>query len=318
MGINRLSMMIWIAENCWNDSVDVPWCNGNVFRPEMRLDYDCWRKTVDYAAKNGCDSIFINLSNGIKYKTHPEIAVKNAWEVDFLKSELDYLRSIGLTPYPMLNFSAAHDAWLGEYSRMVSTHKYYEVAKDLIHEIIEIFDTPEFFSLEYDEENGLNQKRLHYACYRQFDLVWHDVNYLCDCIREKGVRPSMCADYYWSYPEEFLRNVPKDVALTNWYYDTLYFDNANPRPTDYWSENRLKSFKALTEAGYDIFLCGAGTNSFNFEQFIKLAKETLDESKILGFQICGSWEAPVPETVNYNLDAINQAKYAVDKYFGGN
>ena len=67
-----------------------------------------------------------------------------------LKEELQKLRDMGLTVYPKLNFSTAHDAWLGLYSRMVSTPEYYKVTKELIEEIYEMFLHPSAIHIGMD------------------------------------------------------------------------------------------------------------------------------------------------------------------------
>ncbi len=315
---DKLCLLICLADNCWNDSAEVPSCTGDLYQPVLRADVDTWREICDTAIENGFDSILLDIANGIKFNTHPEIAVEGAWTPEFMNEEVKRYKEKGLTIYPRLNFSAGHDAWLGVYSRMVSTPKYYKVARDLIHEVCDIFDTPEIFSLVLDEENGLNQGRLQYVCYRQGELIWHDVNYLCDCVREKGVRPCIGADYYWSYPEEFLENVPKDVLVCPWYYLNLYFDESHPRPTHPWSVNRLECFEVLTKAGYDIMLQpSANENNYNVEQTIRFAREKLDENKISGILMCGSWAAPMRESKYYYLDAIYQARFSIDKMNGG-
>ena len=67
------------------------------------------------------------------------VAIPGAWSKDKLKAELDRLRGIGLTPLPKLNFSACHDIWMKDYSRMLSTKPYYEFCKDIITEVAELF-----------------------------------------------------------------------------------------------------------------------------------------------------------------------------------
>lgn len=86
---------------------------------------------------------------------------------------------MGLEPVPKLNFAAGHDIWLGEYSRMVTTKKYYEVCGHLIEEVAHIFDKPRFFHLGMDEENAEDQRYLDLVVIRQNDLWWHDFNFLC-------------------------------------------------------------------------------------------------------------------------------------------
>lgn len=316
---DRTCLLMCLAGNCWNDSATTPSCTGDVYHTSLLATVEDFREICDKAIECGFDSLLLDIANGIKFKSHPEIAVEGAWTPEFMTEEIRRYKEKGFSILPRLNFSAGHDAWLEEYSKMVSTPKYYEVARDLIHEVCDIFDTPEIFSLVLDEENGLNQGRLQYACYRQYDLIWHDVNFLCDCIREKGVRPCMGADYYWSYPEEFLANVPRDVLVCPWYYLNLYFDAAKPKPTHPWSVNRLECFEVLTNAGFDIMLQpSANENNYNAEHTIRFAREKLDENKINGVLMCGSWAPPNEESKYYYLDAIYQWKYSWEKMKEGN
>ena len=315
----RWCLLVCLADNCWIDSPNRTDCTGETYHTKLRADIKAWNEIVDFAAENGCDSILLDIANGVRFDTHPEIAVEGAWTSEFMRSEVKRLREEkGIKLYPRLNFSAGHDAWLEEYSRMVSTQKYYEVAKDLIHEVCDMFDTPEFFSLVLDEENWTNQQRYDYACYRQYDLVWHDVEYLCNCIREKGVRPAIGGDYCWSYPEEFIKNVSKDVLVCNWLYGSFYGDEQHPLPTDDWSTGRYKSFKLLTENGFDIMLQGASyTNTHNYEHTFRYALENLNQDRIRGTILCGSWAAPMDDSKYWYMDAVYEAKYAREKFFGG-
>ena len=75
----------------------------------------------------GLNMIVIDLGDGVRYQSHPEIAVKKAWSPARLRRELKKLRDAGLEPIPKLNFSTAHDAWLGPYAGIVSSKTYYQV-----------------------------------------------------------------------------------------------------------------------------------------------------------------------------------------------
>ena len=116
--------------------------------------------------------VIIDLGDAIQYESHPEIAVKGAWTTDKLRTELAKMRKSGIEPIPKLNFATTHDIWMGEYSRMVSTTKYYSVCRDLISEVIDLFDRPRFFQLGMDEETAEHQRRQDYAVIRQNDLWW--------------------------------------------------------------------------------------------------------------------------------------------------
>jgi hypothetical protein len=73
---------------------------------------------VDDAAsnmvKNGMNMVVIDLGDAIKYESHPEIAVNNAWSTTRLRKELEKFRKMGLEPIPKLNFAAGHDYMVRE------------------------------------------------------------------------------------------------------------------------------------------------------------------------------------------------------------
>ena len=113
----------------------------------------------------------------MRYESHPEIAVQDAWSTERLRKELARLRKLGLEPIPKLNFSTTHDAWLGVYSRQVSTPPYYKDCEDLIEEVIRLFDKPRLFHLGYDEETAGQQADKDYVVVRQHELWWRDFQF---------------------------------------------------------------------------------------------------------------------------------------------
>ena len=86
-----------------------------------RTDQKLWDEVTARAAKSGVNLLLIDLGEGMVYPSHPELAVKGSWSPEKMKAELARLRRLGLEPIPKLNFSASHDAWLKDYSRMVSS-----------------------------------------------------------------------------------------------------------------------------------------------------------------------------------------------------
>lgn len=310
--------MIALSDNMWNDSPTRETVNPDAkFTTKLRTQKDVWDEVTAFAVKSGCDSVLIDLGDGVKYKSHPEIAVEGAWEPEYLKQELARLRSIGLTPYPKLNFSAGHDAWLGIYGRMLSTPIYYQVVKDLIHEVIDIFDTPALFHLGLDEENGLNQQKLTFACYRQFELIWHDLNFYFDCVREKGSRPWIWPDYFWTHEQEFADNVPRDVLLSPWCYGYFYPDVSAPLPSDPWSTARFASFKKLSDLGFDILPCGSNhANTYNFNHILRWTREQVAPEHNMGLLIT-VWQSTTDKYRYDYLSALQLAKYARMEVFGG-
>ena len=98
-----------------------------------------------------------------------------------------------------------------EYSRMVSTSIYYKVCEDLIKEVAELFDYPEYFHVGLDEEDAASQVHWAYACIRQHDLWWHDAYFFFNVCEKVGARPWVWADLCWSQPEKYLEKMPKSV-----------------------------------------------------------------------------------------------------------
>src|SRR5690606_7650716 len=118
----------------------------------------------------GMNQVLVDIGEGIRFDSHPELAAKGAWTPDEMSAEVRRLRDLGLTAIPKLNFSASHDTWLNEYSYMVSSKPYYKVCADLIAESLEIFEKPPLFHVGMDEETLQHQRNLHHVVIRQFDL----------------------------------------------------------------------------------------------------------------------------------------------------
>jgi hypothetical protein len=195
------------------------------YRSYLQLSESLWNDATEKMVKERLNLVIIDLGDGVRYESHPEIAVNNAWSTTRLRQELDRLRKMGLEPVPKLNFSAGHDIWLGEYSRMVSTKKYYEVCSHLIEEVADIFNKPRFFHLGMDEENAEDQRYLDLVVIRQNDLWWHDLNFFVHEVEKNGCRSWIWSDYMWHHPEDFFKKMSKSVIQSNWYYGESFDEN---------------------------------------------------------------------------------------------
>lgn len=285
MNDKMLCFMIFLSSNMWHDSTTRPSSTGQRFYTTLPTDKKVWDEVIDSVVKNGFNSILVDVGDGIVYKSHPEIAVEGAWTPEFMKDEVKRLKAMGLKVYPKLNFSACHDAWLGEYGRMLSTSIYYGVVKDLIKEVYEIFDGPELFHLGLDEENAEQQEEFDYVVYRQFDLIWHDLNFYFDCVRECGARPWIWADWSWSHYDDFVKNVPKDVLVSPWYYRNMFLDKGMPEPIPYW-KSILDSYPKLDSAGYDIVSTGSNwAIDYNIEHHFRFCEEKISREQDKGILI---------------------------------
>lgn len=190
----------------------------------LPLEQDIWEWTLESAVKSGMNTIIIDVLDGIEYASHPEIAMPGAWSRYKLRKELQRCRDMGLTPIPKLNFSANHSNWLGPYARKISTPEYYRVVDDLIKELYELFDHPEYFHIGFDEEDEEHARynKQGYCMFRRGDLYWHDMRYVIDSVKETGAKPWMWYDAFINHHEEFQATVEKnEVLLSSWYYHQL-------------------------------------------------------------------------------------------------
>lgn len=293
--------LIHLSDNMWTDVVYPTGRNalGNMtgsYSETLKVDYETWRKTIDFLPLQGFNTVLIDVGDAVQYDSHPEISLPNAWSKDKLKEELDHMRSIGLTPIPKLNFSTCHDAWLGEYSRMVSTPKYYQVCEDLIKEVAELFGYPKLFHIGMDEENADMQKSFRYCCIRQKDLWWKDLYFYCDVCEKVGARPWVWSDGVWTYfkkQEEFLQKMPKSVLQSNWWYQNLVFEKDYKVP-----DFRYEAYLTLNEHGFDqvptASVCWGRAG--NAEQTMELCKKFCDDNLIKGYMT-----APWRMTYKQNL-----------------
>ena len=214
-----------------------------------------WRAAIDRAVARNYNMVVIDLGEFVRYPSVPELAVEGSWSPERLRSELSRLRNRGLEPIPKLNFSATHDAWLKEYSRMHATRPYYDVCKRLIQDVAEIFDRPRFLHIGYDEERWEHQQPKPVVAFRQGEAWWHDFLWFVRTVEGQSMRPWIWSDYGWHH-SEFVARCPKSVMQSNWYYDDdcTGFDEKDPK-------NHFKCvldlFVDLDRAGFDQIPCGS-------------------------------------------------------------
>ena len=324
--------MIWanllhLCMNMWEDNMleqyKNPDCdcncaepNGNelmwarAYRPYLLFDETVWNTLLKDMAAAGMNMVIIDLGNGILYDSHPEIAVKDAWTPEKLRNELVKIRKLGLEPIPKLNFSTCHDAWLGEYSRMVSTKKYYEVCRNLIHEVIDLFDTPRFFHLGMDEETAGHQSYFDYVVVRQNDLWWGDFYFYIGEVEKKNVRSWIWSDYAWHHPDLFFKKMPKSVLQSNWYYGSSFDKDKLGEPT----KTYIDLYDKLEAHGYDQVPTGSNhSNNVNMEATVDYCKKVIDPARLAGF-MTAPWRPTMPYCLTYQQEAIKQINRSIKKF----
>jgi hypothetical protein len=269
--------------------------------PDLQLSESLWNDALVKMAGAGLNMVVIDLGDAVKYESHPEIAVNNAWSTTRLHNELAKIRKMGLEPIPKLNFSTCHDSWLGVYDRMVSTEKYYDVCRDIIAEVTDLFDKPRLFHLGMDEENEANQFDYDLVVIRQNQLYWGDLYFLIGEVMKGGSRPWVWQDYVRYHPEELAKMMPKSVLQSNW-YNLTDFD----KPT---TNKSVKAYTDLEKFGYD--QVPGGSNYYEgsekcFLNNVKFCFENVADQRLFGF-IQSPWKYTIEENRAHILKSIELA-----------
>lgn len=227
---------IQLGNNMWYDKEEIPPQHPYIaysrlpYRSKFNKDIKTFRLLVDHAKNEGFNTIVVHIGEGYQYKSHPEIALEGAWTEDEIRTEIAHIRELGMEPVPMLNFSAAHDIWLGKYERMVGTDTYKNVCLDLIDEVCKLFDSPKYFHIGMDEETYDLQKYLDFATVRNKVVMKRDIKDFFEVIRKNGSIPWMFADFYKVSKEDFKEIVDKDVLLSDMH--VRFSNSKNIWPTE--------------------------------------------------------------------------------------
>lgn len=293
--------LIHLSYNMWCDRETPDQPGRRSAKPYLRFDENLWHDLLRQMSTAGMNMVVIDLGDAVAYASHPEIAVANAWSRDKLRDELARARGLGLEPLPKLNFSTCHDAWLGPYSRCVSTEPYYAAVRDLIAETIELFDGPRLFHLGMDEEIYEHQAHYAYVVIRQYELWWHDFHLMREAVEQNGARAWVWSDYLWHHPEAFFANMPRSVVQSNWYYDEEF-------PADHPA---VKAYRDLENHGYDQIPTGSNHSTpVNFERTVEHCREIIAPDRLQGF-LTTPWRPTLEEFRGHHTAAIDQAASAI-------
>ena len=273
--------MLKLSSHMWDDEVTPPPAYlPNVYTENNNIDVSVWDETVEKLAEMKFNTVLIDVGDGIKYESHPEISSPDAWDKDFLGKKLDEMRILGLTPIPKLNFSAGHDTWLKGYRIMLSTPTYYSLCSDIIKEVCEAFGYPSLFHIGFDEETAAQQVNNEMIIVRGKDLWWHDLNFFArECVKH-GARPWMWSDYVWHNRELFINNMSKDILQSNWFYGRFKYAYSNT-DADY---KCVEAYELLDKLGFDqIPTCSTWGNVWNTRQTLAYGKATLSSEHLKGY-----------------------------------
>ena len=304
------STLVHLGNNMWNEEGNYRGRGENrsnrCASPVLRFDRELWDKYMLKLKETGTDTIILDVGEAMRYESHPELAVEGSWTHAEMKAELEKLNGMGFEVIPKLNFSATHDIWLKEYSKMLSTPIYYQVCKDLIEEVCEVFK-PKHFHLGMDEESIDYQRNFDYAVVRQFDLWWHDLYYLVDLVEKHNARAWVWSDYARNHPDEYVAKMPKSVVQNVWYYGKEFDQNSSEEV-----KKRIYPIELFEKHGFDQVPTGSNFTCYeNMELLVKYCKERISPEHLLGFMQTTWEDAREPwftEKLLPSADALNDAR----------
>jgi len=275
------SCLLHLSFNMWEEYVS-PHRPFRGYQPNLNISESLWNNAIVRMSDKGMNMVVIDLGNAVRFKSHPEIAVKNAWSTKKLHEELGKMRKLGLEPIPKLNFSTGHDTWLGKYSRMVSTDEYYKVCSDLIEEVCHLFDNPRYFHLGMDEESANNQSYYNYIIVRQNDAWWNDFYFLVGEVEKQKSRAWIWSDYMlWNSPDQFFKKMPKSVIQSNWYYG----ENFPEKLKEVKIQKDIKAYLDLAAHGYDQIPTASfhDKNEKSIRSTVQFCEKNIEDTRLLGF-----------------------------------
>ena len=301
--------MIWanlihLSYNMWLDREPIEDENPTehiVAKPYLRFDDSLWRDMLAKMSEVGMNMVILDLGDAVQYRSHPEIAVENAWSPGRLREELTRARGPRPRTHPKTQLLACHDVWLGPYSRCLSTDAYYKVVKDLIAETIDLFDGPRFFHLGMDEETANHQRFHEYVVIRQYDLWWRDFLLMVDAVEAGNSRAWIWSDYVWNHPELFYEKMPKSVLQSNWYYGE--FEESDM--------NYIQAYQGLEDHGYDQVPTGSNwSHDTNFERTVDHCRGIIAPERLAGF-MQAPWKPTLEVCRDHHMRAIEQVGRAI-------
>jgi len=189
---------------------------------EKPFDLNVAFDVVGAMAEAGLNMLIVDCADGVKYKSHPELARRYTVPMRQLKRLVERANKLGIEVMPKLNFAQSHyhqhNHWFRPHFWLFDNDEYWERAFRLIDELIEACRPPRFFHIGMDEDHNRSHRQYAAAICR-----------LAEGLRDRGLRAVMWKDAQ-TYPggevhKEKSRaaegKIPRDVVQLIWNYHTV-------------------------------------------------------------------------------------------------
>ena len=181
---------------------------------------------VDAMADVGLNTLIVDVADGVKYRSHPELKRHYSVPMRDLKKLATATHARGIDVVPKLNFAKSgrnlHDMWMHPYSdplRWTCTlDEYYNVAADTIAELVDVMRPERFFHVGMDEDHHRSHgqyvdavKTLRRIVKRHGlrTIIWNDsCHYRKDALAQVHADKCRAAEAH----------LPKDIVQLVWDY----------------------------------------------------------------------------------------------------
>jgi len=65
-----------------------------------------WDVLLKKSSEAGINAIMLEVGDGVKYESHPEISLADAWDREKVKKEIARCKELGIKIIPRVNFSS--------------------------------------------------------------------------------------------------------------------------------------------------------------------------------------------------------------------
>jgi hypothetical protein len=194
---------------------------------EQPFDLGVASDIVDAMAEADMNMLVIDVADGVKFKSHPELKRRYSVPMGTLRKLVERARKAGLEVVPKLNFAQSssqyHNEWFRPHNVGFDTDHYWKLSFELVDELIAECGPERFFHVGMDEDTDRSHRQYAAAVRTLADgvesrglraVMWKDRHVICPGIWEEPGEKSLAAE----------KAMPKGVVQVPWGYREAYPD----------------------------------------------------------------------------------------------
>jgi hypothetical protein len=190
---------------------------------ELPFDLTLGLEIVEAMAEVGLNVLVVDCADGLIYDSHPELARPYSVPMAALAALTARADEHGIEVVPKLNFSQSglhhHNDWFRPHYKLFDNDRYWELAFEVIDELIGVAQPPRFFHVGMDED--------HWRSYEQYVAA---IDQLHDGLAVRDLRTVIWNDAACLWPQAAIHRakslaaeaqVARDVVHVLWDYNDV-------------------------------------------------------------------------------------------------